>query len=550
MGSWGSGASPALAAAVLVGCAAAEPSATVAPPRQDFATPAAPPDVFADPARRAKLATAAPALDAFFAGVFERRKLPGLAVGMVVDGDLAWFKGYGVRDVATKAPVDADTVYNVASITKPFVALAVLRLRDQGMLSLDAPATTYLPELAAVVYPAPDAPPITVRHLLAHTSGLPMFGAFLREHPTPTSSQLLATLRGLRLSYAPGLRTEYSNLGLALAAQVVARVSGRPFGEFLEAEILRPLHMDASGFDAARIPRDRLAPPYDRGGDGTFTKATPLALGAFEGAGGLFASTRDMARFLAFQLDAWPPRAGEDTGPVRRSSRREMQTMTVLDSVAVRPSGARAQGIGLGWGSHYFCGAGRAFSMSGGAPEGYSSTTFGFPDEGVAFVVMTNDFQHELYDELRGGEILTILRATGGFARRVAQPNPALVPAREKLVAVLFKEWDQAEAARLFGRPFYPAASPVAWIPDGVAKLRATYGACRFERDLPPRGAAEARWRMLCERGHVEVWAQIASVAPLAIDGMDGIGWNGTSFDEEGSAVDAGSRADSDPMCP
>src|SRR5581483_5405684 len=100
-------------------------------------------------------------------------KLPGVAVGVVIDGELAYAKGFGVTDQAKKTPIDADSVFGLASITKPFTALTVLALRDEGRVSLDDPLVKWVPEASGIVYPTRDAPPITIRHLLQHTAGLP-----------------------------------------------------------------------------------------------------------------------------------------------------------------------------------------------------------------------------------------------------------------------------------------------------------------------------------------------------------------------------------------
>jgi len=110
-----------------------------------------------------------PKLEALRAGW----KAPGLAVGLVVDGELVWFKGFGERRVAPGAPVDQDTLFRIASMSKAFVSAAVLRLRDEGKLALDEPAERYLPELARLGGPTADSPRLTVRHLLSHAGGLP-----------------------------------------------------------------------------------------------------------------------------------------------------------------------------------------------------------------------------------------------------------------------------------------------------------------------------------------------------------------------------------------
>src|SRR5206468_1995675 len=120
------------------------------------------------------------ALDAGFAEIDRllteyatQAHVPGAAWGVIVDSELAHTGTYGQRDVAAHAPVDADTVFRIASMTKSFTAMAVLRLRDEGKLSLDDPAERYVPEMKNLKYPTSDSPRITIRHLLSHSTGFP-----------------------------------------------------------------------------------------------------------------------------------------------------------------------------------------------------------------------------------------------------------------------------------------------------------------------------------------------------------------------------------------
>ena len=128
---------------------------------------------FIDPDRKARVIDAAARLEPIFRDYAERRHLPGLAYGVVTGGELVFSHALGVRDVATQAPADADTVFRIASMTKSFTALAVMRLRDAGKLALDMPAVAYAPELADITYPTGDTPPITVRQLLTMSAGWP-----------------------------------------------------------------------------------------------------------------------------------------------------------------------------------------------------------------------------------------------------------------------------------------------------------------------------------------------------------------------------------------
>src|SRR5690349_14456792 len=116
----------------------------------------APPPRFTDPDRRAKLATAFPDVDRIMREYVTQAHVPGAAWGIIIDGELAHTGVVGFRDVASKAPVDEDTVFRIASMTKSFTAMSILKLRDEGRLSLDDPAERYVPELKALQYPTGD----------------------------------------------------------------------------------------------------------------------------------------------------------------------------------------------------------------------------------------------------------------------------------------------------------------------------------------------------------------------------------------------------------
>ncbi|HVR63821.1 MAG TPA: serine hydrolase domain-containing protein, partial [Polyangia bacterium] len=323
----------------------------------------APPPAFADPERRAKLAARFPALESYFAGQRTAHQLPSLAAGVVIDGELAFAKGFGARDLGGTQPVDADTVYRIGSITKTFTSLAILNLRDQGKLALDDPAVRHLPELAALRYPTADSPPITIRHLLTHASGLPRVGAFnyaQADHDV-TEAEMLAALPGTVLMFAPGTRSLYSNFGVSLLGPLITRVAGTPYRDYVTRAILTPLGMTASRWTEADVPADRRATAYRRDG-GQLQPVAHWRLGASEAAGGLYSSVRDLARYVAFQLAAYPPRDDPEAGPVRRASVREAHTAAALVGLRVEPAhdgadsppslSATASAIGLAWQIH------------------------------------------------------------------------------------------------------------------------------------------------------------------------------------------------------
>ena len=127
----------------------------------------------AQASRAQQFAPAFAEIDQLMKTFAEQQHVPGIAYGVLVDGALVHTGAVGVRDIAGKAPVDHDTVFRIASMTKSFTAMCILKLRDEGKLSLDDPAERYVPELAGLKYPTTDSPKITIRHLLSHSTGFP-----------------------------------------------------------------------------------------------------------------------------------------------------------------------------------------------------------------------------------------------------------------------------------------------------------------------------------------------------------------------------------------
>ena len=191
-----------------------------------LATGATPP---AAPAASLPLERLIPAIDARFARFQQEAHVPGLVYGIVRDGRLVHVRAMGVQDLDSKRPVDGDSLFRIASMSKAFTALAILKLRDEGRLALDAPAETYVPDMRNWRYPTSDSPRIRVRDLLSHVGG------FVTDDPWGDRQQELSEadftqmLRdGVPFTRAPGTAYEYSNFGYALLGRIVTNVSGRP----------------------------------------------------------------------------------------------------------------------------------------------------------------------------------------------------------------------------------------------------------------------------------------------------------------------------------
>ena len=260
------------------------------------------------------IAQAPPAFDTAWRGVTDRFHRTLEAEG-VVGGALWFLRGdetlatefHGFADLETGRLVDENTIFHWASITKTLTGIAIMQLRDRGLLSLDDPVVRYLPELRLVHDPFGPVDAITIRHLMTHSAGFRAgtwpWGGDEPWHPfEPTEwAQIVAMLPYTQVRFEPGSRYSYSNPGILFLGQVVERLSGEPYETYVDKNILRPLGMGRSYFDRT--------PPYllpDRSNSYAVRDGEPVANGLDFDTGitvsnsGLNAPIPDMARYLVF----------------------------------------------------------------------------------------------------------------------------------------------------------------------------------------------------------------------------------------------------------
>jgi CubicO group peptidase (beta-lactamase class C family) len=232
-------------------------------------------------------------VDAVFAQ-WDRPGSPGCALGVYQNGRTVYARGYGAADLEHDAPITPDSVFYAGSVSKQFTAMAAALAIRQGKLGVDDDVRKYVPEL-------PDyGRPITIRHLVHHTSGLRDVNALMglagrRDEDAFDNEAVLRILaRQKALNFMPGDEHLYSNSGYAMLALAVERATGTPFAEYADANIFQPLGMTVSHFhtDLSRLVKQR-AYAYDRRPDGTFALNSPQNERA--GAGGLFTTVRELA---------------------------------------------------------------------------------------------------------------------------------------------------------------------------------------------------------------------------------------------------------------
>jgi CubicO group peptidase (beta-lactamase class C family) len=206
------------------------------------------------------LVTIPDALQAIIAGQL-RQHVPGLSMAVIKDDHVQWAQGFGLADLRTRRPAEARTIYLWFSMTKIVTATAVLQLVDRAQLDLDGAAAEYLPEHAMLFRPT-GQPPVTIRHLLSHSAGLanPVPVGWVHPITAPVPDQSAFTRRLLarqtRLQAPPGTRAAYSNLGYLALGEVIARVSGLPYQQYVREHLLQPLGMRRTDF----VYRDDLLP--------------------------------------------------------------------------------------------------------------------------------------------------------------------------------------------------------------------------------------------------------------------------------------------------
>jgi len=476
----------------------------------------------AEASDKARLVAIAPQLDALLAEKFTAAKASAMVIGIVLDGELVYARAFGKRDPRGQTPVDLDSLFRMASLTKSFTAMAVLKLRDEGKLALDVPITEYLPELTALGSTTRDAAPVTVRTLLTHAAGLPwddVWGAVSFGFEDDDWRKLWQS--GVSLAHVPGTEFEYSNLGYAVLGKVIERVSGTPYRDYVTTDILQPLGMSNAVWASQVATATPANLTIGYWGDEEPQRPAPrVSDGVFEPAGGLYATLRDYARYVAYQLAAYPPRDAPETGPLRRSSVREMhqgqrpeRPVGANEPIAERTNDGLellVSNYGYGWSAITTC-ADDPRVQHGGWEPGYHAAVTLLPRHRVGIIAFTASQPVRTVTPM-----LDLIRQASALpAALEPAPDPALVEAQRDLTSLL-THWDPTLAERVFDARshHYP------WfqrLPETFAKAARQHGRCQLEGPLRRFSRLHGRFRLLCERGAVELDVSLAPAKPSKV---------------------------------
>lgn len=303
--------------------------------------------------------------------------IPGVSLAVVRDGQAVKAQGYGVADLELNAPATKATVYEIGSNTKQFTAAAVLMLVEEGKVGLDDAITKYFPA-------APEAwGRITVRHLLSHTSGiqnhvavpgyLDVFRTNLLLETTPSRDELLEMFFELPLEFQPGETWAYDNTGYYLLGIIVEKASGKPFWQFLDERIFKPLGMTATRNTDPRPVVPNRASGYEWVNN-TFENRPVLIPSIAFSAGSLLSSAEDMAKWDA---------ALYTEKLLKKASLEQMWAPARTNDGAVA-----SFNYGFGWFVETYHGH-RFIQHSGGTP-GFSSAIYRFMEDRLTVIILTN----------------------------------------------------------------------------------------------------------------------------------------------------------------
>ena len=289
----------------------------------------------------ARLAEIPPRMQSFV----EKHQIAGAVTLVAKDGKIVHVAAVGMADLANRRPLEKDTIFAIASMTKPITATAVMILRDEGRLSLEDPVADYLPAFKeARLAGKPPARPITMRDLMTHTSGI---GG--GQQNQGSLAETVDALAAQPLQFQPGEKWQYSP-GLTVCGRVVEIVAGMPYEQFLAERIFKPLGMNDTTFHPTPEQQKRIAVLYKPGPEGKSIEPTEHWLSALtpdrspNPSGGLFSTAADLARFYQMIL------GGGRLGAARVVSNDAVREMTRLQTGDLKTGFTSGNGWGLGWG--------------------------------------------------------------------------------------------------------------------------------------------------------------------------------------------------------
>lgn len=476
------------------------------------------PPVFMNDQRTERIKEITPVVQTMIENHMAAHNIPGMAYGIVVDNDLVLASAAGQINLEKELPATVNSAFRIASMTKSFTAMAILKLRDEGKLTLRDPVEDYIPGFSNLNYLTNDAPVIDIENLLTMTAGFPEdnpWGDRQLDEPDQMLIDLIGD--GVSLSKTPSYRFEYSNLGYALLGNIVTKVSGKPYQEYIRENIFKPLGMNNTYWEYENISEDQMVIGY-RWEDEEWRLEPILHDGSFGAMGGLITSIEDFSRYVSFHLSAWPARSDSDTGPVARSTLREMHTpqfsRAYLDKSGDDPC-AVMQGYGYGLGINRNC-KGRTRVSHGGALPGYGSNYAFFPEYGVGIMAFGNLTYTSPWP---AREIEKLLFDSLGIEPRKL-PVSKILAERKQQVAQLIQTWDPTLEDGLLAENFYLDKDKEHRMVE-VQQVIEAAGPIKKIGEINPHNQLRGSFEMESENGIIKVFFTLNPENPPKVQQVD-----------------------------
>jgi CubicO group peptidase (beta-lactamase class C family) len=479
------------------------------------------PAVFTDASRMERMQQAFPVIDKIFRDYADSNHLPGLAYGLIVDGKLLYKNNFGYTDIEKKIPVTSSSLFRIASMSKSFAAMAILKLRDEGRLSLDDPAYLYVPELKKLKYPTADAPVITIRHLLTHGAGFPEDNPWGDRQLADNDKDLTDFLnKQVSFSNAPGISYEYSNLGFALIGKIITKVSGKRYQDYIRDNIWIPLGMRTTTYEYGDVAADKLAHGYrwlnEKWNEETLLHDTPD--GSWGAMGAMISSIEEFANYVAAHLSAWPPGNAKEEGPVLRSSIREMHHPWRLNGMNLNykyPTGRVCPVItsycyGLNWLRD--C-EGRVFVGHSGGLPGFGSNWRIMPDYGIGIVSFANRTYAPMA-QVNLQVLDTLIRIAGLQPRQL--PPSAILERRKNELVKLLPDWNNAQQSGIFAENFFPDY-PIDTLKKYARELYTKAGKIISVKEMKPENQLRGSFIIEGEKTNIEIYFTLSPENPALI---------------------------------
>ena len=473
------------------------------------------PASFNDPDRLTNIQKAIPVIEKIYQDFALVNHVPGYAYGIVVDGKLLYKGANGYANIEEKIPATTSSMFRIASMSKSFTALAILKLRDGGKLRLDDPVEMYIPALKGQGL-TKDAAPITIRHLMSHSAGFPEDNPWGDRQLADTEKDLLDLIKQkISFSNVAGVEYEYSNLGFAMLGYIIHKVSGEPYDVYIKKNILAPLGMKATTYEYTEIPKDKFAYGY-RYINNHWRKEQPLKDGIYGAMGGMITSIDMFGNYVAMHEAAWPERNDNETMPVKRSTIREMHQPSrfiALNPNYTFPSGKKmattgSYTFGLRWmidAEHK-----KNIGHSGGLP-GFGSNWQFLPEYGIGVILFANvTYAPTTYINT---VIIDTLVQMAHLKPRQTSVSPILAKRQKELVGIIEK-WDHP--APIFAENFFDDY-PVDALKKESADLFAKVGAIVKMNPMIAENQLRGYGILECERGNLKLSFTLSPENPALI---------------------------------